>query len=376
MIFEDLGTTYALENRLIKKMDFFVKMVTRQNHKQDVVLIVHGGTGEGKTNTSVVLARYFQNKTNRPIHFFFRLEPLIEFAKSTDNKIIIWDEPSLDSLSTDQLSRINKDLIRLLNTMRKKRHIVIINLTKFWKFPEALVVDRALALIHMHSNEGKDVGRFLYIRRKKLEQLWRAYHSSHQRLFGKLKAFGGRFPEIMERVASDKQRCFDKIGITINDISNATYDDYDKLKDEAIESIRTDGAISKRDLKMQRDMNTIKYCRYAYWEYLHEKFGITQAQYASDHQINIRTLQNDKNIQLKDTNLLGKPAFDGFTTTNNNTRMAKAQENQNVVPKSEEISPISLNVVPKTQNVVPKWTENQIFTTEGEQKNQLVPYNN
>ena len=234
------GQEFALEKQLVRKLDRVVRGITQENPKEDAVLINEGKEGKGKSNSSVVEALYVKIKTKREVHLFFRLEKLIEFAQSTKKKIIIWDEPALDSLSTEQVNKLNKNMLRLFMTIRKKRHFFIINYTKFWKFPEYIVVDRSNGMVHMREDK---IGRFLYIRKKKLEFLWNDFRTKHKRSYNKAMAFGGRMPSIMEEH-------FDKLGFYVNGSPNATYKDYEKFKDEAIESI------GKRSDKL--DKNKIK----------------------------------------------------------------------------------------------------------------------
>lgn len=221
---------YALEDKLVKKLDIMIDRSTRKKPKRDALLINHGAEGEGKTNTSIAEAYYIKYKTGRPINLFFTLEPMMRFAQNTEGQIIIWDEPSLDSLSADHMSEINKNLLRLFMTIRKKQHFFIINMTKFWKFSEYIVVDRSLGMIHLYSRAEVEPGRFIYIKKKMLENLWNDYRSKKIRNFKKYRSFGGRFPEIMEEH-------FDKLGVSVNGIPNATLKIYEHEKDEAIKSI-------------------------------------------------------------------------------------------------------------------------------------------
>ncbi len=227
MIVTDLE--YHLENRLIEKLDIMISRCTNTVTRKDAVLIVEGGEGEGKSNSAEAIAYYAKSKMKRPIHMFFRLKPLIEFAKNYENMIIIWDEPALDSLSTDWWKETNKDLIRLLMTCRKKRHFFIFNFVKFYKFSEYVVVDRSLGLIHMYSRRGIIPGRFIYVRMKNLENLFVDYRTKKKREYKKYMAFGGSFPIV--------EKYLGKMGITIEGIENATLEDYERLKDKAISSI-------------------------------------------------------------------------------------------------------------------------------------------
>lgn len=220
---------YALENLLIKKLDIMAERCTSKKNKKDAVLIVEGSEGEGKTNSSEAIAYYIKHKTGKDVHMFFRLKPLIELAQSTEGKIIIWDEPALDSLSTDWWKETNKDLIRLLMTCRKKRHFFIFNFVKFYKFSEYVVVDRAIGLIHMYSRRSVIPGRFAYIMNKDLENLFVDYRSKKRRNYAKYRAFGGNFPLVEDRLHL--------MGFTIEGVENASLEDYEALKDKAIASI-------------------------------------------------------------------------------------------------------------------------------------------
>ena len=113
---------YHLENKLVRKLNIMLDRCTNPKKRRDALLLIEGAEGEGKTNASWAISYYLKHETKREIHMFFRLNNLIEFAQQTEGKIIIWDEPALDSLSMDWWKRTNMDLIRLLMMCRKKRH--------------------------------------------------------------------------------------------------------------------------------------------------------------------------------------------------------------------------------------------------------------
>lgn len=246
------GIDFAFEKRLYMKLYTMCKRITNKHPTLDACIVNSGYEGEGKTNTSLVEAIVAQTLIGTSIHFFFKTSSCLRFAQKTERKIIILDEPSFESLSTDSLNRLNKDFLRLTSTMRKKRHFLIINFAKFWKFPEFLVVDRALGMVHMTTKNGKKPGRFVYIRKKNLEALWNAKKKSNKRLYGSLKSFGGKMPYIMEEI-------FKNYDIQVEDTMNATIEDYDMEKDKAIESIGS-AKKSKKDLymdKLKKKISTI-----------------------------------------------------------------------------------------------------------------------
>lgn len=227
MIVTDLK--YHLETKLVHKIDLMIKRCINKTSRKDTVFVCEGSEGEGKTNSSEAIAYYVSHKTKRKIHMFFRLAGLIEFAKNNVDKIIIWDEPALDSLSIDWWKETNKDLIRLLMTCRKKRHFFIFNFVKFYKFSEYVVVDRAIGMLHMYSRKGVQSGRFAYIKKNKLENLYRDYRIKKLRNYKKHRAFGGSFPIVEKKLK--------KMSINIEGHENCSLDDYERLKDVAIDSI-------------------------------------------------------------------------------------------------------------------------------------------
>jgi hypothetical protein len=245
-VIEGNGFNYALDNRLIKKLDIMIDRTVRDKPKLDAWLAIEGSEGSGKTNTACACAYYVKQKTGKDIHLFFRLEPLIKMAQSTEGKIFCWDEPSLDSLSTDQLKTVNRNLLRLAMTIRKKRHFFFINFTKFWKFSEYIVVDRCLGMVHMYSKNEIEMGKSVYIKKRNLEKLWNEYNKSKRRSYGKLRAFFASFPEIM---GSNME----KMGIFVDGKPNATYADYERAKDRAINSIgKDDKPKSKKEGKYEQ----------------------------------------------------------------------------------------------------------------------------
>lgn len=249
-----------LEKKLVKRLDRFALMATRQKQIQDVLFTVHGRTGSGKTNTSLVCAFWLKKKTGRDIHLFFSTGKATDFAKATKEKIIIIDEPSLDSLSKDQMSRVSKNFIRLLNTMRQKRQIVIVNITRFWRFPFDLVVDRSLAMINMKDNDGSSsMGRFQFIRQRHLERLWEDFQRFRKKTFGSCKSFCGYVPERMESLDENGQPWFNRMGVIINGKENCTLQDYKDARDKEVAGIGEDKPKTKKELWAERRLNELRY---------------------------------------------------------------------------------------------------------------------
>lgn len=286
---------YYLEKPLVAKFDKIIERVESDQPKKDAVIIMEGGEGEGKTNSSIASAYYMKEQTGRPVHLFFRLDKMITFAQHSERQIIIWDEPSLDALSVDHYKEMNKNLIRLLMTARKKQHVFIFNFTKFFKFSEYIVVDRAICLIHMYSYKELYPGRFCYIRKKYLEALYNNYRRSKKRSYWDLRAFNGAFPEVMEKHFND-------MGIHING-RVATLADYESEKNAAINSIGVKVAVDKPPKRLKSDIRNeleLKKLRKAVGS-LRPPFR-TMEELANSLHLNVRTLRSWGYLRLEGDN--------------------------------------------------------------------------
>ncbi len=221
---------YPLENNLIKKIDLMIDRCVNKKSKKDTVLLCEGAEGEGKTTLSIAIAYYVAEKTGRKFDHkkvFFNVEDLVDFAKNTKDQIIIWDEPALQALATDWATGVVKNITRLLMMARKNRHFFIFNIAKFYKFNEYIVVDRPMGLIHVYSRKNIESGRFIYIRKKNLEGLWRDYRFSKKRNYKKYSSriIRGTFPSILDPAYKN------------NVLSHFDNEAYEEAKDKAIQSI-------------------------------------------------------------------------------------------------------------------------------------------
>lgn len=300
------GVPYKLEKRLLKKMKIMCDRCTDKNLKKDALLVNEGGEGEGKTNSSIAEAGVIKHLTGREIHLFFKAEQLIKFAQNNEEKIIIYDEPSLDTLSTDQMSSLVKNLLRLFMTVRKKRHFFILNLTKFYKFPEYLVVDRSLGMVHMYSRKEIEAGRFVYVKKKNLEELWTQYTKGKKRSYGKLASFRGKFPEVMNKH-------FKKLDVTVNGRPHATLKVYEEEKDKAIQSIGEKK--TKQEIIAIKKLNSLRFLIAQF----HKETGVEQQKIAKLLKIHPKRLREWAQINPESTDLLEKEGFEEAASSHINT---------------------------------------------------------
>jgi len=241
---------YPIEDRLIQKIDLMIKRCTQNTPKRDAVLLFEGAEGEGKTTYSVAVGYYVAWRTGREFNHtkvFFDLRKMIDHLKSTDNQIVVWDEPALQSLSKDALSVIVKDLERLLLMARKKRHFIMINIAYFNKFSEYIVWQRPLGMVHVYSRNEIQPGRFVYIRKKNLEKLWYDWKIKHKRNYRRYcsKGIRGTFPDVMNPDYKN------------NVLSYFDMDYYEREKDAAIMRIGAEKDKRSHREKVMEDRWTI-----------------------------------------------------------------------------------------------------------------------
>lgn len=209
-----------LDKHLESKIDLIAKRITGKDNN-DALLIITSPEGGGKTNLSVILSHVISKKTDRKFdvdNLFFNAEPMIKFAQETKGQIIVYDEPALDSLSSEWWKKSQRDLLKLLMMARKKRHLFIFNITKITKFNE-YIIDRAIGMIRVYTREGVSSGRrFIYYKKKDIHNLYGKWKSSHKLLYNKYKSFHGTLPPYLLPKIIDE-------------------DEYEKRKDAAIMEI-------------------------------------------------------------------------------------------------------------------------------------------
>jgi len=215
------------EQRYLKKIKKMVDLCTRNTRENDALIIIEGREGTGKTNTSEVTAGVFKHFANREVFMFFDLQKLIIKAQNTTGLIFIWDEPALDSLTTDQLNSLNKDLMKLLMTCRVNRHFFIINITDFVKFSKYITVERPVGFVHLYKLR---TGHGCYIRWKRLEALHLGWSEYHKRLYNKYKSFYVDFPLLSSQEWLE-------LDMNINGVPHASLEEYTTQKRLAISGI-------------------------------------------------------------------------------------------------------------------------------------------
>lgn len=268
-----------LDPMLKSKIDIMIKRCTQPNPKRDALLLIEGGEGEGKTTLASTIAYYVHFITGRQLNnsnFFFSAKVLLEFAQNTEGQIIIYDEPALDMLNAEWWKEEQRNLIKLLMTARKKRHFFIFNITKFFKFNEYIVVDRALGMAHVYSKNEVLAGRFVYIRKRNLEYLYNTYRSSKKRKYKRFASFHGKFLDCLEKIIDSES--------------------YDIEKNKAIMSIGKQHKLKKSEVKAMQTLRKLK----SKIPLLIEKGGLTNIEAAAILGYEQSTIHKWKDLNVSD----------------------------------------------------------------------------
>jgi len=247
-----MPTIYVTDKKIpickafIEKIDLMIDRVEKKNPKLDAIFQNEGMMGLGKTTLSCLEGYYVHYKTGRPFsekNLFFDVKEAINFAKKSEKQIIIYDEPAFFGLKTDWRSKIQRDLMILIMTARKKRHFTIFNFARFYKFNEFIAVDAQLGMAHLYERRDKPGHPALaYIPRIYLESLYNDALKKHQRNYFKYTLFTGIFGDVLN---PDKK-------YNILDVFNL--EAYEKKKDEAIARIGVD-----EKSKYKEELHKLKY---------------------------------------------------------------------------------------------------------------------
>lgn len=306
---------YYMDAYMVNMLDL---MCDRMDRNLDNWIVCDGDEGTGKSNLTAGVCYYIAWKTGRKFdidNVFFDVDKFIDFAKSTKNQVILWDEAALGGLSEQWQSKIQQRLIQLAMVCRKKNHFVVLNIPKFFKLREYLILDRSIALLHSYSADQKTNGTFTYYNKESKEKLYNDWKKTRRRNYKMHFNFRGRFIKALPLVLDEEE--------------------YERKKDEAILSIGKDKEEfnSKYKIKLERYMRIISG--------LPDAFGITQQDLAKYLGIGSRTLREWKTIGVSaalNNNHTVDENFDGVLKEESNDRNFQSKPEDISLDKLKDIS--------------------------------------
>ena len=220
---------YSITNPKINNLDWLCDRVSGKKAFQNVI-ITDGKEGYGKSTLTAGDAYYVAYTLKRKLRLFFKVEALSNYALSTKDEVLIWDDAALSALT---LEAYNKEIIKLIKVLllaRKKRHTYFINIQEIYRLKEP-IVSRAIGLNHVYSPDGLSLGYYTYYNEAQMGYLHNQWITRKKKQYKMFYSFKARFPNCLYKI-------FDEV-------------EYEKLKDKAIQSIKTNDT-PKKETKLER----------------------------------------------------------------------------------------------------------------------------
>jgi ABC-type dipeptide/oligopeptide/nickel transport system ATPase component len=159
---EKIDTDLYLDGLLKEKLDFAKQQKAKNN---DVVGIVCGDEGSGKSTHAGNMMRYMCDDTFNPIEDMIGSDEEDAYNKLQNVKHggnLMFDEGNIFFLSTETMKRQHRDLHKIFSIFRQKNLFVLIVLPSFFRLGTYFALDRSKFLIRTYPDLDGDRGRFEY----------------------------------------------------------------------------------------------------------------------------------------------------------------------------------------------------------------------
>jgi hypothetical protein len=197
-------------------------------YDNDSCILVTGAEGVGKTTGAAAIAYYmgYSKKTNTSNfnldYIVFNMEQLREAVnKAKKGQVIMIDEFVLMALSTDALSSMQKDLIKLFVTHRFKNLIYIMIIPSIFMLGSYFATHRTSCLIHFYSPDRIQRGFYRFYNMPEKSNMYN-YGKQNKTYKNAKYSFDGRF--FIKSIS--------EVGIN--------KEEYEKKKNEAVSAIGND----------------------------------------------------------------------------------------------------------------------------------------
>jgi len=121
----------------LKKLAEAIKKIQKSN--RDCVIVIDGRTGEGKTTLAIQLMKKikriigpFQYESNIKKNIIYSQDEFKKRINESEEEVIIVDEGSFVLFKRDYMYRKQKEILKLLEICRYKKHCIIICVPFFW----------------------------------------------------------------------------------------------------------------------------------------------------------------------------------------------------------------------------------------------------
>jgi len=147
---------------------------------RDFILVVDGEEGEGKTTLAYSCCKYVDPTFNaeRIAYDQNQFKQLVQ--KSSIGQAILIDEGGWMLFSREAMTRMNKEIVKILMAIRMKNLFVVICIPSFWKIDEYIRNHRARALFRVPCR-----GRVMIYGRRKLRRAFKNKKTHRWKIPGK-----------------------------------------------------------------------------------------------------------------------------------------------------------------------------------------------
>jgi hypothetical protein len=180
-----------LDGKLKEKLDFAKEQKRKDN---DVVGIMVGEEGSGKSNCAANIMRYMADDSFDPIKDMIGSDEKDALDKLKNVKHggnLMFDEGNVFFLSTETMKKQHRNLHKIFSIFRQKNLFVLIVLPSFFRLGTYFALDRSRFLCRTYLDKGER-GYFSYWGDKAKNKLYRRGKKDHS--YSPVKAnFNGRF---------------------------------------------------------------------------------------------------------------------------------------------------------------------------------------
>ena len=217
-------SNFYLNRRLYEKLNS-LKMIQRKNW--DGVIIVDGKERSGKSILGMVMGWYL-SKCKIGIDNFARgVDDAAEkISKLPDRSVLIMDEGSTVFGSRDASSKVQKQLIKVMDVVGQKNLIFIVCLPCFFDLNKTIAVRRSLFLCHVYPDDRYNRGQFAFWGENKKKWLYILGKKNYDSYAQPDADFTGQYP----------------------DFKPPFYEDYiNKVKKESLDAVIKEAVGNKKD---------------------------------------------------------------------------------------------------------------------------------
>lgn len=166
-------TGFYMNAKLKENLDYEVKRIKKG---WDVILLVDGEEGSGKSSFASSIAYYLSSKLETKFELedvIFTIPQFEEWVKEQPvGSVCLWDEFVMAGLSTEALYRIQNTLIKRMAIIRKKRLVIILVIPYLFMLRKYFALARTKCLLHVYSVDYLSRGTFMYYSKPKKRRLY------------------------------------------------------------------------------------------------------------------------------------------------------------------------------------------------------------